>query len=129
MKMTVNEAINSHQCLQQFGSNKIPFMVSLKIGRNQRAIAEVVTEFEKRRGELLKTYGEVGDEGNTKIPKEKQEKFNEEMRKLVDEEVEVEVTTISENSMPAKFEAESNSLMFLDWMFTTDDKPKARRKK
>lgn len=117
MKMTVNEAINSHQCLQQFGAKTLPIGVAVTVSRNQKSIADVVAEFEKQRGDLLKKHGETDDEGNTRIPKANQEKFNDAMRALVDAEVEVETKQITIESLGEDFECDSNSLMFIGWMF------------
>lgn len=121
MKMTVNEAINSHQCLQKFGAQTLPIHVAVTVSRNQKNIADIVAEFEKQRSDLLKEHGEADDKGNTRILPSKQDAFNEAMMALVDAEVEAEIKQVTIESLGENFECDSNSLIFIGWMFSDVD--------
>lgn len=118
MKMTVNDAVNSHECLRKFGEKSIPMSVAVTVAYNQRLLNDVVGEFEKRRGELLDKFGTPDKEtGGYKLEEPARKKFNEENRKLADEEIELDLKQITMTALSDDFETGSNDIMFLLWMF------------
>lgn len=118
MKISVKDAVNSHQSLLKFGDKSLPMNVSLCVARNQKALNDAVAEFEKRRDVLLEKFGERDVEtGNTLIKFEDQKKFNAEMEKLTSEELDLPLEQIALKDLGDDFEAESNGLKFILWMF------------
>lgn len=130
MQLTVQKVLNSLNGITQFGQGKFPIQTSLIIAANNRALQEVATEYEKRRQELVKKYSTKDKDDNTVIPPEKVDIFQTANGKYLDEEVEVDLQTVSLKELGAKFEVEPNALVALDWMITMEgQKPTRRRRK
>lgn len=127
MKMTINQALLSNQALQQFGTNKINIDVSLKLAGNQRILKEVATEYEKRRNETVKKYGEPNGGGTHKVKDENTDKFQDAITLIMEEVVDLDLKTISLSDLPVKFEIESNTLVPLEWMITPRHKKSNKR--
>lgn len=130
MQLTVQKVLNSLNGIQQFGQGKFAIQTSLIIAANNRALQEVATEYEKRRQELVKKYSEKDKDNNTIIPPAKVDIYQTSNKKYLDEEVEVELQTVSLKELGAKFEVEANALVALDWMITMEgQKPTRSRRK
>lgn len=118
MKMTVNDAVNSHECLKKFGEKSIPMSVAVTVAYNQRLLNDVVGEFEKRRGEILEKFGTPDKEtGGYKLIGDARKKYNEAGTKLAEEEVDLDLKQITMTALSDDFETGSNDIMFLLWMF------------
>ena len=128
--MTVNEAIASQMALRQLGQNKFPIQTSLILSGNQRQLDEVGEEFNKRRNELVKQYGEPDTEnGGHKVKKENIQVFTDEANEMAKEDVELEMKTVSIKDLGKDFEVEANVLAPLHWMITLEGQKPTRRKR
>lgn len=79
-----------------------PVKISYAIMRNIEALEKEFSAFEKQRIELCKTYANKDEDGNPvikdgsyDIPSDVREDFNNELKELSDEEVEIDIRTIS----------------------------------
>lgn len=118
MKMTIENAINASQCLMQFGQKELPFQVALVIANNQRVLQDVGKEYEKRRLALVDALGEKDEEtGKTNVTPQNQRKFQDEITAIVEEEIELDLQTIAQDKLGDDFKIDSNSLVYLQWLF------------
>lgn len=134
MKMTVAKALVSHQALQQLGQTKWPFQASMVIAKNKAELTEIGKEYEKRRQELVKKYGKVPETGGQpQVPPESVDKFTEEVMALQDEELNLDLKTVSlvelRGSKKEDPEIEPNVLEPLTWMFTMVGQKPSRGKR
>jgi hypothetical protein len=123
MKMTISEMINSLQCLNVFGGKEIPTVnVALKIADNQREINKAHAEYIKRREAITLKHGKIDPITNQPdVAAAKQGKYVAEIKALLDEEVELNLVTISTTELGPKFSIEPNLLVWLNWMITRDE--------
>lgn len=131
VEMTVKEALASQQALQQFGSNKFPIQVSLTLAKNLRTLNEVSDKYNDRRNDLVKKHGKKNPETNAvQVTPENQEKFADEINKLVSEEVTLTLKTVSLADLGRKVEMEPNVLVALQWMITMEgQKPTSNKRR
>lgn len=111
MKLKVVEILNSAPVIQQVNSSKLPIAMSLRMVKNNKALQEVVDEFEKRRVEIVKSLSD--DKGG--IPENKTSEFNEQIEKVASEEVEVEISTFKIEEL-SDLEISPNDLSVISWL-------------
>ena len=82
--------------------NTFPVKISYAIMRNIEALENEFSSFEKQRIELCKTYANKDSDGNPvikdgtyDIPSDVREDFNNELKELSDEEVDIDIRTVS----------------------------------
>lgn len=130
VKLKVSEAVNSAAALQQMGMGKLPIQVAMVLADNQRKLNDIGEIYNKRRNDLIEELGEWDDEVEAnKVKKENIREFKERMTVLDDEEVELEIRTVSIRDLGVEFEVESNVLVALHWMITKEGQKPSRSKK
>lgn len=79
-----------------------PVKISYAIMRNIEALEKEFSAFEKQRIELCKTYANKDEDGNPvikdgsyDIPSDVREDFNNELKELSDEEIDIDIRTVS----------------------------------
>jgi len=133
MKMTVAKALVSHQALQQLGNKPWPFQPSMVIAKNKSELAEVGKEYESQRQILVKKHGKQNEQGQPQVPPEKMEEFSTAVMALQEEEIELDLKTVSlvdmRGSKKEDPEIEPNILEPLVWMFTMVGQKPSRSKR
>jgi len=116
--MTVQEALSSQQALQEFGTRDFSIQASLIVAANQRLLTEVCKEYDVRRIEVVKKYGEEDSEtGQTTVTPSNQFKFSGEVNKLLMEEVDIKLKTLSISDLGgSEFKIPPNLIVHLYWM-------------
>jgi hypothetical protein len=96
--------------------------VALKIADNQREINKAHAEYIKRREAITLKHGKIDPITNQPdVAAAKQGKYVAEIKALLDEEVELNLVTISTTELGPKFSIEPNLLVWLNWMITRDE--------
>ena len=132
MKMTVKQAVESQQALQQFGANKYPIMASLTIAANQRILNEVAEKYNERRNELVEKLGKIDpDTKAATVTNANQKKFADEVVKIFNEDLELDLKTVSITDLGGlkKLEIEPNTLVGLEWLLTMEGQAPTKSKR
>ena len=102
MKIRLGELRELTANLYPMQKKTFPVKISYAIMRNIEALEKEFSAFEKQRIELCKTYANKDEDGNPvikdgsyDIPSDVREDFNNELKELSDEEVEIDIRTIS----------------------------------
>jgi hypothetical protein len=119
--MKLKEIIDSIDSIQYFMGLKLPAITSYKLAVFAKKVNPEVEAFSKIRNEKLKEYGdEVKDEkgdfnGNYNIPKKNIGKFNEEMNKLLEAEIKMDIPEINIKDFEG-LEIEPKYFIELGWL-------------
>ena len=92
MKATVEKIVTAYMAVKNF-NDKVPSTLAFRLGRFEDKTISIVKSFEKANAKLFKEYGEQIEgqpEGSLKIKKEVEDKYNEEIRVILDQEEEVD---------------------------------------
>ncbi len=92
-KIKLNTLLNAKQAIEKLMKQDLPVMVSFKISQFVKRYNREYTVFIEKKKKLFEEYGEEKD-GQFTIKKENSEQFNEDIEKLLDIEVTLEVEKI-----------------------------------
>ncbi|MBQ2884140.1 MAG: hypothetical protein IJE43_10290 [Alphaproteobacteria bacterium] len=98
MKLKLGEVLNLNQILKIIiddSQSKIDLLLKFKLLGIMKTIEPLIQNFEIIRNEKINEYGEKTEDGRASIPvenKEAIEKFNADIKKLINEEVTVNIT-------------------------------------
>ena len=98
IKLKLGEVLNLNQILKIIiddSESKIDSLLKFKLLGIMKSIEPLIQNFEIIRNEKINEYGEKTDDGRASIPaenKEAIEKFNADIKKLINEEVAVNIT-------------------------------------
>lgn len=102
MKIKLGELRELTANLYPMQKKTFPVKISYAIMRNIEALEKEFSSFEKQRIELCKTYANKDSDGNPvikdgayDIPPVAKEDFNNELKELSDEEVDIDIRTVS----------------------------------
>ena len=84
--------------------------------RNTRLIRDALIDYRGKRDELVRKYGEAGDDGNVSISpaSNKWAQFVEELAPLSEIEIDVDVFTVDEDDLVGKITG--SQVLEIDWM-------------
>jgi lipoate-protein ligase A len=98
MKITLGQIINSKEALQNLLNTKLPIKTSFVLNKLALALNPELENYEKRRVELVKEYGEeiTKEDGTTefKVKQENLELFVEDLAKLHAVEIDLDFTKL-----------------------------------
>jgi hypothetical protein len=102
----------------------------MTIAKNKSVFEEVGKEYETRRMALVEKYGEPNEEGDKAVTKENIKKFTDEVTAIQEEEVELDLKTVSIADLGKDLQIEPNIIEHLQWMITmVGQKPTPRKRK
>lgn len=116
--MKVKDVVESTQALITLGESKFSIKAAMKIAANLRACNEVAEEFSTRRMDLFKELGEEQGAGSWKVGEENVAEFTEKVEALLNEDIDLDLKTISLEWIGDDVEVAPATLMSLEWMFT-----------
>lgn len=86
----LGDIITARPLLEKIANKEMDADVALEFAKFTRGVLEAIQEVEKVRVELFQKYGERQEDGNVKIKEENGDKFQEELKKVLDKTVEIE---------------------------------------
>lgn len=89
MKLKLGEIQDMKDPLSRLTNETLPMKIAFKLNKLVRLFDENLQVIEEERVKLVKSLGEVNDEGSVHVPKEKMEEFQKQYVELMVEEVEV----------------------------------------
>lgn len=114
MKIKLNELTNKVEALNYLVEQPIPVLASFKLSKMARLINEELTDYEKVRIDLIKKYGTTNEEtGQTSIApgSEEMTKFLEELKPILEEEVELNLEPIPVSDLGEDFKIGTKHLL------------------
>lgn len=97
MKITIEQLHSIQVSLGKLLDQDLPIRMAYRMGKLAKTVREELNEFEEARVKLVEKIGEkVEEDGKEKIsvPKDKMEVFSQELKSLLDEEVDVDFEPI-----------------------------------
>lgn len=88
MKLAIKDLINSKEALQKLFSENLPVKTSYRLGRAIKHINSELKDFEDKRIELLKKYGDVVDD-KISVKAENMESFTKDINDLLQVELDL----------------------------------------
>jgi len=89
--MKINELINFRPTIEKIARKEMTSFAAFEFAKFTRSVLTAIQDFDTKRAELFKKYGEVvDDKGNIKIKPENEKKFNTAIKKLLDFEPDIE---------------------------------------
>jgi len=92
-KVKLNTLLNAKNAIEKLMKQDLPVMVSFKISQFCKRYNKEYTVFIEKKKKLFEEYGEE-KEGRFKIKEENSEQFNEDIKKLLNTEVTLEIEKI-----------------------------------
>lgn len=89
MRCILNQIYAAQPAIEKIVKMDIPVVEAFKWGKLIKAINEELSQFENCRKNLVNKYADKDEEGKYSLPEENKEAFNDEIRKLLDVEVEL----------------------------------------
>lgn len=132
MKLKVKQIVQSQNAIQVLNGEKLPLKLAWRFQRNIRKITTELEDFNKVNFELVKKYGkenEPNGSGTWELLKENVTAYDEEIRPILDDEVEIDVQPIPlslfdfapDPKLPNdKYRPQPGVLLDLDWMLMDD---------
>lgn len=100
MKLKIHQIIAAHKALSELTRSDLPIHVAFRLGRFLEKTIPDLEQVEKQRIKLAEQCGAMkNEEGVHQIPAEKQQWFIEELNKLLNEDIEVDVEKIPLSSL------------------------------
>ncbi len=100
MKLKVHQVMSAHKALSELTRSDLPVYVAFRLSRFLENTIPDLERAEKQRIKLAEQAGaKKSEEGIHQIPTEKQEWFIEELNKLLNEEIEVDVEKLPLSSL------------------------------
>lgn len=95
MQVEMYKIVNSIDALKELSSTKLKATVSFRVSKILAQVQDTIEHFNNTRQSLFDEYGEQSDDKQTmEIKPENTEKYQEEMRELLEEKVEVSANPI-----------------------------------
>lgn len=103
IKVTIADLLNSTETLQKLSQKDFKAKLAWSIARLLKSAEAEIQSFNETRMNLIKKYGEkdengeliTDDNGNCKIPNANMVEFNEELKDMLDAEVEINANKLS----------------------------------
>lgn len=114
---TVKQLLDNSKALHELVVQKMPIATAYKLGKMIKECDVVIELFESHKKELFEKFGNVLEDGNIEIPKEKVEAFGEEINVYLDEEIDIAIPKITIEQL-GNIEIEPSVLTSLDWLIT-----------
>ena len=118
MKVKILDIINAAPILREFAETKIKISVSYKVKKLIDECNIVMIAYDKKRTELLKKYAKINKKGDKyEFPKGTKKPlalFNEGMKELTDDEVEMDFLTLTLDELEV-VEIEPSRIKTIEW--------------
>ena len=117
MKVKLDQMLNSVEALAELTSTKLPSKPAYRVARITNKIEAELKLFNEQRSKIVLELGTPSEENEDQFTftPENSIKFNEQISDLLNEEVEIDVPTISINELGSA-EIKPATMMILDWM-------------
>ena len=89
LQVTMNELLNSNEAMRNIATKELPIKISYQISRIINKMESELKIFEDLKRKIFTNYGENTKDGQIRIKDENREKFQKEMRILLDTSVEI----------------------------------------
>lgn len=101
--LKLSSLVDANETFADISRQDLPINLSYRISRNISIMEKELTRFNEYRNELLKKYGKpVGEGGGTyNLEKDQVQAFQDEIKKLLDEEVDVYITPVTLSDLTA----------------------------
>lgn len=105
LRLKTDKIVGLYNTLNIFANEKIPFKSAVKIATNIEKLKIINEQFENKRTELIKEYGEKDENGevivmdDNRIKIENVEAFNSSFNKILQEEFDLELEELSMNDL------------------------------
>lgn len=97
IKVTMEEIVNTQEALQELSQHVMNGKIAFQIARLIRELNKEYQTFYETRTTLLKKYGSSNEDNTFTIPNAKIKDFNQEMEKILKEEIEINAELIPQN--------------------------------
>lgn len=88
--MKVSDLLNAREAIEKIARMEMDAAAALSFAKFTKEVLLVVQDFEKKRAELIKKYGEPDNQGNVRVKQENQKKFNSAMKRALNKKVDIE---------------------------------------
>lgn len=95
MKLTVGQVVGGVNALTSLTDKELPVLTAWKLAKASRILTDEFESYEEVRKGLVKKFGKKDEYGNYQVKPESLEKFQDEMNKILEQEVTVDVPLIS----------------------------------
>ena len=100
--MILSDLVTMRAALEKLSEGQYPFDVALKIAKFTREVLEEIQEFENKRMEYFKKYGEDVGEGNMQIPAKNEAKFKNAIKRSLNKKIKIKPLNAAELSAVVK---------------------------
>ena len=123
MKLKVSQVINAIKPLTKINAPDLPIAVSMRLIDIMDKLGPVLEAFEARRKPLFDSYAVLSDPKNKRskkeVPPKQRAKFNAEIQKIIDEEIEVPIAPLSLDDLEG-VKISSSELRLIKWLIVVD---------
>lgn len=119
MQIKLGELKNAEPALNKLATAQLPIRTSFKVKKMLRSISGDLQDFEAKRIELVKKYGEANDKGDTQVKPDNLPSFLKDMQDLSDVTINVDVDKVKLSDL-GSVEFSAVELMGLE-QFVEDD--------
>jgi hypothetical protein len=100
MKVKLSQLVNSVEALNKLSEEKLKSTVAFALAVNMRNVDPIVKEFSAQRQQLVDDNSIEDESGDKMIDPEKLESVNEELKELLEEEVDVTIKKVPAAKLP-----------------------------
>ena len=117
MKIKFDKIIASREALVKFldENGKMPAEKAFKIAKALKLINNEIEAFDKVRNAKIKEYGEEKEKGNFQVKNENIEKFQDELKPILEKEIDLDIEKIEIKDL--KDEIDVKLILPLEWLF------------
>lgn len=119
MKVTLGQLVGSSRALDDLMSQKLPASLSFRLARVGKRVKAEIETYAEQQGKLLEQHARPveGEVGQFKFETDDERNaYNEQMKALLDTELEINAEPIPIKEFGDGFEISSLTLMALDWL-------------
>lgn len=95
LTLTVGDIVGGQVALMSIADKELPAVTAWRLAKASRVLVPEIEAYEKVRVDLVKQYGKELEDGNWNVSKENIEEYQEEIRKVLEQEVVVDFPLIS----------------------------------
>ena len=123
MKLSNERLVNSIGVLSKLTNMELPIKLSYAFSKNITKIVRELTAYNKERQKLIEKYGERNKEGKLNIKENETinildiDKFNKDLKEILEIETEVDIHLIDLDKINADINITPGELMIIDYMF------------
>lgn len=97
MKIKIADILNKEKSLAEVLTKEVPVKAGYRLGRNLNKINSELRDYNNKRNELIKKYGEKNKKGDIEVKQggEQWDNFSKDLGQLLDEEIEVDLMKVN----------------------------------